>query len=90
MSSKVLFFEEFFECNNKEVGTKFLKAMNLPEDVEQTLKDYYVDHLEQKQMAEKYNVEERTIRSRLDYARDLCRMKAVGWFSQHFAGDKTV
>lgn len=90
MSSKAYFFEEFFACNNAEVGNRFLEAMNLPEDVEQTLKDYYVEHLEQKQMATKYGVEERTVRSRLDYARALCRMKAVGWFSNYFAGDKTV
>lgn len=86
----VLFFEEFFACNNKEVGDKFLKAMNLPEDVEDILRDFYVEHLKEKQMAEKHNIDERTVRNRLAYSRDLCRMKAVGWFSQYFAGDKTV
>lgn len=90
MGSKVLFFEEFFECNNKDVGNKFLKAMNLPEDVEDILRDYYVEHLKEKQMAEKHNIDERTVRNRLDYSRTLCRIKAVGWFSQYFSGDKTV
>lgn len=88
MTDSVLFFDKFFSCNNEKVGINFLKAMNLPKDVEELLKEYYIDHLEQKEIAEKHNIEERTVRARLAYCRDLCRMKAVGFLSNYFADPK--
>lgn len=88
MTDSVLFFDKFFSYNNEKVGINFLKAMNLPKDVEELLKEYYIDHLEQKEIAAKHNIEERTVRARLAYSRDLCRMKAVGFFSNYFADPK--
>lgn len=80
-----LFFEEFFKCNNAEVGNAFLKEMCLPEEVESILRLYYIEKREQKEIALIFNLDERTIRARLDFARNLTRMKAVGWFSNYFS-----
>lgn len=85
MASITLFFEEFFECNSPEVGDRFLKAMCLPKETEELLHLYYVERIEQKELAARFSVEERTIRARLEFSRNMCRQKAVGWFSNYFA-----
>lgn len=85
MKTTVLFFEEFFACNNKDVGNAFLREMNVPEEIEQLIRDYYIDHVPQKVMADKYSCDERTLREKLARARNVVRVKAVGWFSNYFS-----
>ena len=85
MKSTVLFFEAFFASNSKDVGNAFLHEMQVPEDIEQLIREYYVEKIPQKIMADMHHCDERTLREKLANARQVVRIKAVGWFSNYFS-----
>lgn len=49
------------ECNN-DTRYNVIKYLNLPTVLERTLIDYYIEDLEIKQIAFKYNVDDRTVK----------------------------
>lgn len=89
MAESVLFFDQFFACNDKDISNMFVDELRLPKDIADLLKWFYIENLGEKEIAHKLNIDERTVRSRLAYARELCRMKAVFWLSHYFASRRT-
>ena len=87
MAKKVSFLEDFFKSNSPEVSKRFLETLCLPKDSFNILQLYYVEHKEQKQIAELLRIEERTVRARLLSARELCYNKSLGWLSYQFSYD---
>lgn len=62
MSNTKSFVESLLEEGNTSTRYNFIKYVNLPKLLERTLIDYYVDDLEIKQIASKYNVDDRTVK----------------------------
>ena len=89
MAESVLFFDQFFACNDRDISNMFVDELRLPKDIADLIKWFYIEKMEAKVIASKLNIDERTVRSRLAYARELCRMKAVFWLSNYFASRRT-
>lgn len=62
LGSEKKFVESLLEECNNDTRYNFIKYLNLPTLLERTLIDYYIDDLEIKQIAYKYNVDERTVK----------------------------
>lgn len=83
MSDSVLFFDLFFKLNDEVVGNKFVDMLHLPPDVAELVRRFYIKGDVEKVIAHDLSIEERTVRKKLSYARDMTRMKAVGWLSSY-------
>jgi DNA-directed RNA polymerase specialized sigma24 family protein len=85
---KKWFLDEFFSCNDDDINEVFINELRLPKDVSKLLKMYYIDGKKEKSIAHELGMEERTVRNRIAYARELCGMKVIFWMSNYFANLK--
>lgn len=84
------FFDRFFNCNDDDICHLFIDELRLPKDMSKLLKEFYIEKREIKVIANDLNIDERTVRSRLSVARDLCMLKMVFWLSNYFANLKKL
>jgi hypothetical protein len=84
------FFDRFFNCNDDDICHLFIDELRLPKDMSKLLKEFYIEKLEIKVIAHNLGIDERTVRSRLAVARDLCMLKMVFWLSNYFANLKKL
>jgi hypothetical protein len=89
-NENVGFFDRFFNCNDDDICHLFIDELRLPKDMSKLLKSFYIDKTEAKIIADNLNIDERTVRSRLACARDLCMLKMVFWLSNYFANLKKL
>lgn len=62
LGSEKSFIEGLLEECNNTTRYNVIKYLNLPELLERTLIDYYIEDLQIKQIAYKYNVDDRTVK----------------------------
>lgn len=89
-SDNTVFFDKFFNCNDDDICHLFIDELRLPKDMSKLLKEFYIEKREIKVIANDLNIDERTVRSRLSVARDLCMLKMVFWLSNYFANLKKL